>query len=435
MNISGSDYEGFWRMSANEGVPYSNEFPEVLQTCTEFVDNSLGAGNATEIKITINLTDQRKCVFSIEDNGKGIENLIELKRFLQFASSKGSSEKNENIYGHGAKKALTKFCPDFNTAVWKVMWRSRNGFSNKMNVLSSPFNGQETDLKMDDADNYKDICPEGGFYVYTEFDIERLGSYNKANKLMEVLQELFRIRYEPEFYQKYVINFEIIQGETIIKESSENWKSLKQCLEEEVLKNSVEKFVFRSTFGKCIAEVTMFCIPKDSRLTIKGIERYGKRCMFATRVYFGRNGRYIEGRPYHEFVGLKEHNNNNGRIAFVMYTGEDLPQPCTTKVKMQDTCRIFKSINEPIINWFLATKTKIDIPASTPIAHLPPSTTSHVPSTPVNEYEQSNANPLAGGGTSSTILRLNRITKEDERILVKLIQKYNKKAIIDWINK
>jgi hypothetical protein len=411
-------------MSANEGVPYSNEFPEVLQTCTEFVDNSLGVGNATELKITINITDPRKCVFSIEDNGKGIENLVELKRFLQFASSKSSNEKNENVYGHGAKKALTKFCPDFNSAVWMVMWRSRNGFSNKMNVLSSPFNGQETDLKSDDENKYRDICPEGGFYVHTEFDIERLGPYNKANKLMEVLQELFRIRYEPDFYQEYVIKFEIVQGKTVIKESSEKWKSLKQCLDEEVLKSGVDKFVFQNVLGNCIADVTLYNIPKDSRLTIKGIERYGKRCMFATRVYFGRNGRYIEARPFHEFVGLKEHNSNNGKIAFIMYTGEDLPQPCTTKVKMQDTCRIFKTINDPIIKWFLATKPPND--AVQPSVMVP-SASELTTNIPVNN------NPVAC--TNVHNLKLEAITKEDIAVLIKLTQKYNKKLIIDWLNK
>ena len=53
MSVSSNDYHGLWRASANEGVPYSEDFSEALLVLPEFIDGALGAGKASIIDINI----------------------------------------------------------------------------------------------------------------------------------------------------------------------------------------------------------------------------------------------------------------------------------------------------------------------------------------------------------------------------------------------
>jgi hypothetical protein len=138
MSISRNDFHGLWRASASEGVPYSDDFPEALLTLPEFIDNALGAGGATVIDVKFNITNPRECEFSITDNGKG---LVKETRMLTWSSKDVGSNSTENIYGHGAKKALTKFAPEYSTATWKMYWRKQDikGLVGALHVLSSPY--------------------------------------------------------------------------------------------------------------------------------------------------------------------------------------------------------------------------------------------------------------------------------------------------------
>ena len=53
MSVPSNDYHGLWRASANEGVPYADDFPEALLVLPEFIDGALGAGKASIIDINI----------------------------------------------------------------------------------------------------------------------------------------------------------------------------------------------------------------------------------------------------------------------------------------------------------------------------------------------------------------------------------------------
>ena len=82
MNIQTIDeYHGLWRTSANEGVPYSDDFPEALLVLPEFLDGALGAGKASNIDIKINITDPKKCILTINDDGKGITSEKRIKEW------------------------------------------------------------------------------------------------------------------------------------------------------------------------------------------------------------------------------------------------------------------------------------------------------------------------------------------------------------------
>jgi len=384
MSISRSDFEGLWRASANEGVPYSDDFPEALLVLPEWIDGALGAGEASQIEILLDLTDPRKCILSVSDNGIG---LVNQKRMLDWASTEIGNNTNENIYGHGSKKVLTKFCPQYRDAVWSLSWRKKDkkGFSSSLYKLNSPFIGLETQQEECEDEASDMICPVSGTRWEIEFNISVLGNLNNPHDLMQALQEIIRIRYERSYYRMfhrdYTISIQIKKGDScLLEENSSDWKSLKECLEDEVEKGNVVVLcedcitVDNTTAHYCLFEI----VADGRRFTIEGLPKFGKKNMKATRVHIARGGRYIEAMPYSKFMGLETHNSSNGRIGFVSFTGSELPIPCTTKVKIQEECPIFKKMTEVIKKRFdvrrsVATPNQVPLPVPLPnVVQSPP---------------------------------------------------------------
>jgi hypothetical protein len=342
MSVSRNDFHGLWRASANEGVPYSEDFPEALLTLPEFIDNSLGAGGASVIDIKFNITNPSECEFSITDNGKG---LVSEKRMKEWSSKDVGSNSTENIYGHGAKKALSKFAPEYSTATWKMYWRKqdRRGLVGALNVLSSPYNGLETTHIEDDKND--DICPDHGTRLTIKFDIKVFGRFDASDSLMGAVQELIRVRYEPSQYQPYTINVKVINGTAVLEYKSTEMKSLRECLEAEIPTNVKKIYERELVQDKTIAHVSFYEIVTDGRsYNIAGLPTFGRKNMKASRVHIARHGRYIEAMPIAKFLGKEEHNSLNGKIGFIRFTGEELPTPCTTKVKMYEECPVFKKM-------------------------------------------------------------------------------------------
>lgn len=342
MSVSRNDFHGLWRASANEGVPYSEDFPEALLTLPEFIDNSLGAGGATVIDIKFNITNPSECEFSITDNGKG---LVSEKRMKEWSSKDVGSNNTENIYGHGAKKALSKFAPEYSTATWKMYWRKqdRRGLVGALNVLSSPYNGLETVHIEDDKND--DICPDHGTRLTIKFDIKVFGRFDASDSLMGAVQELIRVRYEPSQYQPYTINIKVINGTAVLEYKSTEMKSLRECLEAEPPTNVKKIYERELVLDKTTAHVSFYEIVTDGRsYNIAGLPTFGRKNMKASRVHIARHGRYIEAMPIAKFLGKEEHNSLNGKIGFIRFSGEELPTPCTTKVKMYEECHVFKKM-------------------------------------------------------------------------------------------
>ena len=351
MSISSNDYHGLWRASANEGVPYSEDFPEALLVLPEFIDGALGAGEASIIDIKFNITNPTECELIVNDNGKG---LISEKRMKEWSSKDIGNNKTENIYGHGSKKALTKFCIDYNNAKWKLYWRKQDkkGHSSSLYTLTSPYNGLDT-KHTEDEDN-EDIVPEHGTCWKINFDISVLGKINTPEEIMSAMQEIIRVRYEPSYYHKYIINIEVIKDLNKIKKSSKNWKSLKQCLESEISTGKTSKITkirsLNTKLDNTTIDFSLYRIDEDGRkYNIPDFPTFGKKNMNSSRIHIARNGRYIEAMPYAKFMGKEYHNSDNGKIGFIIFTGEELPTPCTTKVKMQEECPIFKKMVNLII--------------------------------------------------------------------------------------
>ena len=380
MSLSANEYHALWRASANEGVPYSEDFPEALLVLPEFMDGSLGAGNASKIDIIFDITNPKECKLIVNDNGKG---LVSEKRMKDWSSKDTGNNETENIYGNGSKKALSKFMPDFGNAKWELFWRKQDkrGLSGALNILSSPFNGLDT--KHIEDDENENICPIHGTCWKITFDISVLGKFNKPADLMNALQEIIRSRYEPSKYQPYIIDIKINNGATTLQQNSTEWKSLKEHLDDEIQNGNVNKTHESTiTVDNTTATYSFYEIVGDGRkYNIPGMPTYGRKNMTSSRVHLARNGRYIEAMPYSKFIGKEQHNSQNGKIGFVMFTGEELPTPCTTKVKFQEECPIFKKMTALIIKHIITPPAKNPVTVKPAVVTPPPTTTAIVTAT------------------------------------------------------
>jgi hypothetical protein len=348
MSIPSNDFHGLYRASANEGVPYSEDYSEPLLVLSEWIDNSLGAGCASKIDVTIDITNPRKSILRVNDNGNGIKSET---RLMTWSSKDIGSNETENLYGHGSKKALTKWCPDYLNAKWYVTWRKqdRRGFSSALNELHGPFLGLDTKRIENDVD--ETTCMPHGTCWNIEFDLAILGTrFDTPKKIMDALEEIIRSRYEPSQYQPYTINIKIIEGGQTLERNSSQWKSLKMSLEHEMFNGTVIKtYNDTHSLDKTTVKVEFYQIIADGRsFNIPGMPLFGKRNMNSQRVHIARGGRYIEAMPYSKFMGKEIHNSDNGLIGFISFTGEELPIPCTTKVKMQEEDPIFKKMTSLI---------------------------------------------------------------------------------------
>jgi hypothetical protein len=265
--------------------------------------------------------------------------------------------------------------PDYKTAKWNLYWRTQDtkGVSSVLNCLSSPFRGLETNHTEDEVN--EDICPIRGTRWEIEFNLSILGvkiqtSQYPVKDLMDTLRELICSRYETSYYHPYTINLSITDGKVIIKENSSQWKTLKQCLEEEILKDNVIKlFEFTiTTKDNAIVNCSKYDIKKNN-YKIKNFPLFGGKNMKSSRVHIGRNGRYIESMMYNKFVGKSvSHNDDNGIRMFIMWKGNVLPTPCTTKVKLQEECPIYINTIKEIKAYIKEEEAKDDLERKKKIA-------------------------------------------------------------------
>jgi len=358
---------GFWRAAANENMEYTDDFPAPLLTLPELYDGSRSHGRASMIKTIIRLPPADSPVGTlgiliVEDNGVGIINDEARDRLLTFASA--ISTTIHHRYGHGTKKMLAKWMPNYEVGNWKLEYRAQScrvGHTTDLVEITAPFLGLKTPKKYT-ADN-ENLNPCGLRWTI-DFDPKVLGDYrDNPLRLFDALKEIIRTRFSRIPLAATTFEVEVYKGDKLVqKEDSRNWKTLEEVLDEEVkagrarISRGPETGAFESGSSWTAKEYLIL----DDKVLSKEFRTYGCRNMSSSRVHMGLDGRFIEARPIHKMIGApNNHNEYNGRIGivnFILNEAKDydkLPTPATTKVAFSETCPIFLKFRQECSRFLL----------------------------------------------------------------------------------
>ncbi len=363
---------GFWRAAANENMEYTDDFPASLLTLLELYDGSRSHGRASMIKTIIRLPPADSPVGTlgiliVEDNGVGIINDEALARLLTFASA--ISTTIHHRYGHGTKKMLAKWMPNYEVAKWKLEYRAQSrrvGHTTDLVEITAPFLGLKTPKKYT-ADN-ENLNPCGLRWTI-DFDPKVLGDYTDPERLFDALKEIIRTRFSRIPLAATTFEVEVYEGDKLKKkENSRNWKTLEEVLDEEVkagrarISRGPKTGAFESGSSWTAKEYLIL----DDKVLSKEFPTYGCRNMRSSRVHMSLDGRFIEARPIHKMIGaLNNHNEYNGRIGivnFILNETKDydkLPTPATTKVAFSETCPIFLKFKDECSRFLLGPELSI----------------------------------------------------------------------------
>lgn len=340
------DFHGLWRSSAGEKHPYTEDFPEPLLVSPELYDGSIGHGKATDIWIEYDLTT-KPAQKRVRDNGEGIKNQT---RLLTWAAS--ASETTEHRNGHGHKKAMTKYAPNYDTAKWSIRYRKRGG---NLMILKAPFLGQRT-LTIEDENNTTTLMPSGT-ETCIDFDPAVLGRFAAPDLLASGLKELLQTRYSEAILQKVTFHVDIHsineKGEHIhtkMNSRTEKWHSFQWHVQAGVTKGYIRPLVVNEEHESKGAPWTLSLfkiLPKGNTSfdLKKEFPTYGKKNQQTQRAFLALQDRMIEAAHLYRFMGrLAPHNDDNGLLAFVTFTSSDLAKqltPSTTKVSIFPTGEIY----------------------------------------------------------------------------------------------
>jgi len=357
---------GYWRAAANENMDYTNDFPASLLTLPELYDGSRSHGCADMIKITIWLPAAGSPpgtlgILIVEDNGDGIINDEALTRLLSFASA--ISTTLHHRYGHGTKKMLAKWMPEYETAEWKLEYRAKSrrvGHTTDLVEITAPFLGLKTPRRNTDDDTNLNPC---GLRWTIRFDPKVLGDYTNPSRLFGALKEIIRTRFSRIPLAATTFEVEVYEGDKLVqKEDSRNWNTLAEVLEDEVKAGRARILRGPKTgaFDSGSSWTAKEYLILDDKVLSKEFPTYGCRNMSSSRVHMGLDGRFIEARPIYKMIGQSNnHNDYNGRIAivnFILNEAKDydkLPTPATTKVAFSDTCPIFLKFKKECAQFLL----------------------------------------------------------------------------------
>ena len=350
ISMTTEEYHALWRSSAHEAVPYTDDFPEALLVLPELCDGSIGQGNASRITIQISL-DGENSKLKVTDNGGGIRNE---RRLLAWAASKATSNIHRN--GHGTKKCLTKWEPNYEKAAWTICWRLPG---KNLQTTTGPFKGYSPDSIIDDegADTIR-LMPSG-CEISIGFNAQSiLGDLaNNPDGLYTAIREIIQTRYSQETLSKteFILDISHPLNTKLVSRSSkkEKWNSFKTCVINSI-KNNIVKKLHESThqIDGGYYTIEIYFIEVDGKTSFalkKEFPKYGLKSMRSSRAHMSLDQRVIEASPIYQLLGLEaNHNDYNGYKVFVNFvpnTKDDfakLPVPCTTKVSLYENDPVYK---------------------------------------------------------------------------------------------
>lgn len=377
------EFAGLWRGSAMEKVPYTDDFPEQLLVLSEFYDGAIGQGNATEIITSFVEKESGGWTLIVKDNGRGIRNIPRLLKW-----SAPTSLDNYHRNGHGLKKALTKFAPDYPSANWTIQWRNPGQC---LNTVRGPFRGLETPIDTDEDNHDTATLMPSGTKINVDTDFTLLGAYQTPDKLLQGIKEIIQTRFSESVLRRIRFRVTIKPRTGDLKMiNSEEWHSFKWWVQRGVESGTIERICedephtsldapwLMSRYKIAVNGTTSYDLKREFPI-------YGAKNLQTQRVAIALQDRTIEYAPFYKFIGKKvNHNDDNGTIVFVEFVSPDLtrkPEPSTTKVSMYEINPIYKQFKVDI-QQILTTPLR---PASTipEIPILPPQEPTH-PATPTN---------------------------------------------------
>jgi hypothetical protein len=398
------EWSSLWRSSAYEAVPYTDDFPECLLTLPELIDGAVAQGAATQVKIRVELNKPGTGVSTliVEDNGIGISSE---KRLLTWASPKNGEGASaiHHRYGHGSKKNVSKWAPDYSKAVWMVQYRRKDlrGASSCLHTISAPFRGRDDTSQFEDENDAITLFPSGTRWT-CDFESSILGRCQNPDVLYSSIKEILRTRYSEEYFAKTEFIIEVADaGEERHRGNSkiEGWKTFQQCLEDECrAKNAVLCYDEKVPFNSGHMSFKYYQITADGRGSYLLRDEFpilGQKNMKCSRIHIALNGRYIEARPIYKFHDTEaNHNRFNGFYGFVSFEAnpsdiEQLPTPCTTKVSFYENCPRFTQflmIMDTILKKpYIQKPSPLPVPSPSPLLSPPSPHPSPHPKPLVNE--------------------------------------------------
>ena len=352
-----------WRASANEGMPYTEDFPECLLTLAELYDGAISQGKSTVIRTRIYLPKKnapgKMAKLTVEDNGEGIASDESLARLLSWASTDSTSLHHR--YGHGSKKMLTKWMHEYETAKWSLHYRakSRRGptHTNDLIEISAPFLGTKTPKQPTNDDT---VLNPSGLCWTIHFDPEILTSvYRSPDMLYAGIKEIICSRYSRMYLAATRFELAVLEDDTVkYQGDSSTWQTFEEALEAEVKLGNARisrgKRVQAIQGGRWEATEYMLTFTGDKGTDlVRHFPTYGHKSMKSSRVHISIDGRYIEALPIYKVMGIDtNHNRFNGRIVIVNFVPnlahdyEMLPTPSTTKVSFYENCKIFQAFKK-----------------------------------------------------------------------------------------
>ena len=343
------EFEGLWRASACEMVKYTEDFPETLLVLLELLDGAIGQGKSKKVTIEFIWITPTSIRVRVIDDGKGIQDFC---RFLTWAAP--SSVDNLHRNGHGSKKALTKFAPDYNTAKWRLGYRNPG---TSLMEIHGPFMGLRTEKKVI-QDDTTSLMPSG-----TEFSIDCestvLKTYDDPKKLMKALEDLICSRYSDKYLEEteFILHIEnsFVKYNKTVSSHTENWKSFEYHVNQAVVaKQAILTKCAEHPIsgGKWVFTGYKLTVSGHKKFYLKD-KKYGQKNMDCARLHISIDGRMIEAMHIYRLMDRESnHNDFNGHIGFVNFipnTKEDfnkLPEPCTTKVSFNENNEVFTKFKE-----------------------------------------------------------------------------------------
>jgi hypothetical protein len=356
------EIHGLWRANAKERVAYTDDFPAQLLCATEFTDNSLGKGKATRIEMTFDITHPHAGILTITDNGVGIQKFTDLNRFLKFGSSNSSDKYHQ--YAWGRFRGMTSIMPDYETARWTATFKLC-GNPDSLSQVSQPWSTVE---KMGQSIVDVPVTDENrniGLQMKMHFDMSIFGAdltkqyLSNPKNLFDKTKERLTTKYHQSVFEHTEFVLSVVKGDMNITQSSKthNWKTLETMLFElsqsspatcEIVYSNSNPLKWKSVDVVPIE----YNLKRDHPELSKEFPTFGVRRLGTGRVNISNDGRLIESRHRYKMEGRKaDHNDLNGQIVFLHSYSDcpggdfkDQPEPCTTKVSIDENCENLKGM-------------------------------------------------------------------------------------------